>query len=243
MLLASIAPLVIPALLAYRKRPTSFVSAATRVWPLAAIAVFLLAQTPGASGALHAVLGITVPLAILAVNGLRSLPWARLRTPLVAGTLLMGLVVPPVVKELSVARGGVGGVGGNGRFIVPGERDALAWLRHDPRPGGVVTRVYLGTIVPGATGRRTFVGNSYWSGGRLAFFFDDGATKRLFLGGLSASAARALVRKTGARFLLADCETRPGLRRDLDAIVEESHRFGCASVLLVDRRSRALPAD
>src|SRR5450755_2167411 len=44
-ILLEIAPLLLPALLAYHGRPRSFLTAATRVWPIAALAVFVVSAT------------------------------------------------------------------------------------------------------------------------------------------------------------------------------------------------------
>lgn len=63
----------LPALLAYRLRPLTFLQAATRIWPFAALAIFLLARAGLGSSPTHAFLGITIPLAVLGVQGLASL--------------------------------------------------------------------------------------------------------------------------------------------------------------------------
>jgi hypothetical protein len=208
--------------------------------------VFLIAQTPRASGALHAFLGIGTPLAVLAAQGLRDVAPAALRTPPVIAGIVLVLVVPPAIHQLSEGHKSVHtslesdvvGSPPDARFLQPDTRDALHWLLHDPREGGVLTRPYLGTAVPAETGRSTWVGNSYWSGGRLRYFFADGATKSLFIGPLGAADSRHLVRVSGARFVLADCRARGELLRDLGPLVAEVHRFGCAQVLVVAAPTR-----
>src|SRR6185437_11272260 len=62
-------PLLLPALIAYSSRPTTFLAAATRSWPLAAFGIFLLSGTSLGATPLHAFQGITLPLAVLAVEG------------------------------------------------------------------------------------------------------------------------------------------------------------------------------
>ena len=241
MIVVSLAPLALPAALAYARRPAGFLDAAIRLWPFGAVVVFFIAQTPHASGALHAWLGITIPLAILAVQGIQALPpRAAVPTPVVALALL-ALVAPPAVHALRAAHKSVhyslrvtaAGVSPDARFVLPEVRDALDWLRDDPRPGGVLAPVYLGTAVPGETGRRTWVGNSYWSGTPLTFFLRGGATRSLFTTAIPADAARGVVRVAGARFVLVDCATRPSLTADLGGLVRETHRFGCARVLVL----------
>ena len=68
-------------IVAYGTRPTTFLAAATRTWPLGAFAIFLLSGTSLGATPLHAFQGITVPLAVLAVEGLQMLGWSRLPRP------------------------------------------------------------------------------------------------------------------------------------------------------------------
>ena len=51
MIVVSLAPLALPAALAYARRPAGFLDAAIRLWPFGAVVVFFIAQTPHASGA------------------------------------------------------------------------------------------------------------------------------------------------------------------------------------------------
>jgi hypothetical protein len=233
----ALAPLALPALLAYRGRPTTFLAAATRAWPVAAVVVFLVSETRFGGTPQHAFASISVPLAILAVAGVQALG-RRLRTPavrsrlvLAAGFAVAALTVPAAAHELSDAAGLARPAAGDANFITRDERAALAFLARDRRPGGVLTRFYLGTIVPAETGRRTFVGNCYWSLPDCAA--RAGATERLLQGSLGPRAARALVRSSGARFVLADCGTRARLVELLGPIVRSVHRFGCAGVYVI----------
>jgi hypothetical protein len=241
-----LAPLALPAALAYRARPRTFLAAATRIWPLVALAIFLASEQLGGA-ATHAFLGISIPLAILSVQGLRELRWPhsrRYRTML-AALAIAAVTVPGSVYELTIARGLVapgpsrGTVNGPGdaNFLDRGEPDALSFLARDPRPGGVLTRAYLGEIVPAITGRSTYVGNSYWSftprGGTSEFYRRVGIADALFQGRMTPLAARTFVRNSGARFLLADCESRSDLGAVLAPIIRSTHRFGCASVYTI----------
>ena len=104
------------------------------------------------------------------------------------------------------------------------------YLANDPDPGGVLTRFYLGEIVPGATGRKTLVGDCLWSEPRC--INRSLRADALFDGSLTRAQARRFVRRSGARFLLADC------RRHVDVASACSGRwssrctsFGCASVV------------
>jgi hypothetical protein len=92
----------------------------------------------------------------------------------------------------------------------------------------VISRSYLGALVPGETGRDTLVGDCLWSEpdcpGRLV------AVRSLFTGTLGAGAARAMVLRSGARFLLADCRPGADLGRLLGPVIKAERVFGCARV-------------
>jgi hypothetical protein len=106
---------------------------------------------------------------------------------------------------------------------------ALAYLAHDPQAGGVLAGRKLGMMVPGETGRRTYIGNWNWSQ-------PDPVLRRRLVRELSAGQmppgrARAFVRSTGARFLLAGCGShRRRLALELRPLIHSERRFGCASV-------------
>lgn len=238
----ALAPLLLPALVAYRVRPTGFISTATRVWPIAALSVFLLSGTQLSATPLHAFVGITVPLAVLAVEGVRAVGWNWIPRPRLVAALAIALVTIPAAEyELRNAELLTAPSAGNANFIAHDERRALQYLARDPDPGGVVTRFYLGTVVPAETRRRTFVGDCLWS--------EPGCTpraqitERLFDGSLTAHAARVFVLLTGAHFVLSDCEARTDLQEALAPITSSVHRFGCASVYVVARTVAIPPAE
>jgi hypothetical protein len=225
-------PLLVVALPAYRDAPRSFLEAATRVWPIAALALFALSSTGLGATPLHAFQGITVPLSVLAVTGLRRAGFERLpHCRLVGWVAVAVLTVPATVDQLNSARQLVAPRVGTPNFITADERRALGYLAADPQPGGVISRSYLGALVPAATGRHTFVGDCIWSqpdcAGRLV------TVRRLFAASLSASAARRFVLTSGARFLLADCRRAPSLDRLLGSVLLSERRFGCARVYRV----------
>lgn len=224
-----LAPLLLPALLAYRWRPRRFLAAASLVWPLASFAVFGLSTTGFAATPLHAFQGITLPLSVLAVGRLQQLGFRRLPHPLAWGSaLVLGFTVPGTVWQLETARRMTRPQPGNSNFITHSERRALDYLARDPQPGGVISRIYLGQLVPGATGRHTFVGDCLWSqpgcAGRQVTVRD------LFAGTLRPAAARAFLQAEQARFLLDDCRPSPDLRELLGPLVLDVHRFGCATL-------------
>ena len=53
-ILLAVAPLLLPALVAYRRRPRSFLPVVTRVWPIVAVVIYLLSATDVSATPLHA---------------------------------------------------------------------------------------------------------------------------------------------------------------------------------------------
>jgi hypothetical protein len=236
-ILISLAPLALPALLAYRTRPRTFLAAATRAWPLAAVGVCLLSATQLSGTPLHAFAGITLPLSVLAVEGVKRAGWHRIpRRNLVAALAVAALTIPATVYELAIAPESVDPSVGNANFITRDESHALGYLARNPEPGGVLTRFYLGSVVPGQTGRRTFVGTCIWSQPYCTPRAQ--VVQRLFDGMMPAADARAFVRSTGAKFVLSDCQSGGTLDKALTPISTTVARFGCARVYALDAPAR-----
>ncbi|HTU87385.1 MAG TPA: hypothetical protein VMF57_17530 [Solirubrobacteraceae bacterium] len=232
-ILIAVLPLLLPALVAYRTRPATFLAAATRVWPAAAFAIFLLSGTSLGATPLHSFQGITLPLSVLAVEGLQMLGWRRLRHPMLIGAVAIGLfTIPTTIEELKVAHGLAAPTPGNANFIKGDESDALNYLANVKTPGSVLTRSYLGAAVPGLTGRQTYVGDCLWSEPNCLGLTAN--MQALFYGKLSESAARRFVLSSGARFVLADCSTTADMRTLLGPIIRSAHTFGCAAVYEVE---------
>jgi hypothetical protein len=242
-ILLGIAPLLILGLLAWRPRPRSFIATATRAWPLAALAIYVLSASDLSATPLHAFNGITFPLAVLAVEGLQRVRIGRLLEPVrigrlplapAIGVLAMGAAtVPASVYMLQIARRIVTPApGSNADFIHRDENRALHYLAKNGEPGGVLTQPYLGAAVPGETGRRTFVGDCLWS--EPGCLVRSKVTYELFKGGMQTAGARTLVRQTGARFVLADCTTTADMRKLLAPMTRSVHSFGCATVYELD---------
>ncbi len=233
----ALAPLALPAALAYRRRPRSFLGLLTRVWPLAALVVYELSATELSATPLHAFEGVTIPLAVMAIEGVKRAGWRRVpRHRLIAALAIAAATIPATVYELSIAGDFIAPTPGNANFITRDERDALGYLARDRDRGGVLTRFYLGAVIPARTGRHTFVGDCLWS--------EPNCTPRaqlvqeLFDGSLRPVAARAFVRQTGARFVLADCQSRADLTKPLAPLIFSVQRFGCASVYELDAPGR-----
>ncbi len=223
----AIAPLALAAAFAYRWRPRSFIAAATRTWPIAALGLYELSATTLGVTPLHAFEGISMPLAILAVQAIRHSRWQRLRfRRLIASLAIAAATLPATAYALNFARSDVAPNPGNANFIAGDERRALDYLAADREPGGVLTRFYLGSVVPGATGRRTWIGTCVWSTPHC--LRRTALAEQLFGGSLGPRTARTFVLGTGARFVLADCRSRADLARLLAPIIRSVRRYGCA---------------
>ncbi len=236
-ILIAVLPLLLPALVAYRTRPTTFLAAATRTWPAAAFGIFLLSGTSLGATPLHAFQGITLPLAVLAVEGLQLLGWRRLRHPVLIGSVLVALfTIPTTVDELKISHALAAPTPENANFIRRDEKSAIDYLAHAQEPGSVLTRSYLGSVVPGRTGRHTYIGDCLWSEpGCMSLTYN---AQWLFGGAPSGNptpaAARSFVLSSGVRFLLADCETTMDIPKLLGPIIRSTHSFGCAAVYEVE---------
>ena len=229
----AIVPLIVPAAVAYTRRPTTFLAAAARTWPVAAFAIFVLSGTSLGATPLHSFQGITIPLAVLAVEGFQIIGWDRIQRPVLAGAVLVALfTIPATVEELHIAAGLAAPTPENANFIRRDERAALNYLARDKDPGSVLTRSYLGAVVPGKTGRHTYIGDCLWSEPQCMNLTFN--AQWLFAGAPSgqptSDAARSFVLTSGARFLLADCETTTDIPRLLGPLIRSTHSFGCAAV-------------
>lgn len=240
-ILLAIAPLALVALPAYRGHPRSFLDATARFWPLAALIIYAFSASDVSATPLHAFQGVTVPLAVLAVQGSRRMGLARLRgAPALATVAVTLATVPAIAFELRASSRVVRPSHGNPNFISRDEHQALEYLARNRVPGGVLTRFYLGVVVPGETGRRTFVGDCLWSQPHCVRRAQ--IAQMVFDGSLPARVARSFVLDSGARFVLADCHTRPDMDHVMAPITASSRRFGCAAVYeLAPEPSRAGP--
>jgi hypothetical protein len=229
-IIVPLVPLMIAAALAYRRRPRTFLDAATRAWPFAALAIFGLSQTGISGTPLHAFDGITIPLAVLAVEGVQSIGFRRIPAwRFIAIAVVAAGVIPGSISQLQTANFWAKPEGHNANFVYTDERRALDYLASDRQPGGVLARAtYLGLIIPAETGRRTYVGGCLWSEPNCAARIIN--TRDLFLGSLKPADARSYVRSTGARFLLKDCYSPEVVPKLLGSMVVRTNRFGCASV-------------
>jgi hypothetical protein len=225
----TLAPLAVPAALTYRLPAPSWQEQAVRVWPFAALLVYLL---PFGTFPYHSFQGLALPLSILAVQGLLTV-WRHPRPLAVAGLLFL-MTVPGIAHKLEVSLHSVRSAG-DPFWIFDDEVRALKAIERDPRPGGVLGSVYAGYMLPYTTGRETWIGALSWTPDWRAR--QRKADGLIVDGTLRGQAARDFVTSTHARFVFVDC--RPGLRdleRDLAPILKATRRYGCASVYVLNDR-------
>jgi hypothetical protein len=215
-LAAGLAPAAV-ALFGFAGRRLDLQERMLRIWPVAALVVYFALDR---TWFYHAFAGLSLPLGVLAVRGVRKL---RVPRPLaVAG--LLAAILPGLVWVMQRL------IDTNPQhFFAPGEARALAFMDRSARPGPVLAPAMpLGQAVPGFTGRQTYVGHYYWTPDYQLRVALVGA---LFGGRLAPAPAAALVRASRAAFLLADCRhDQVDLRRELGSLVRRAQRFGCATV-------------
>ena len=188
----------------------------------------MVSGTGVAATPLHSFQGITFPLSVLAIEGLQSIGFSRIpRARLVGG--FWWWLRDPGDRLRALLRIDAGQADRRQRQLHPPRRARRAELPGpDPTPGGVLTKGYLGSTVPGITGRNTLLGDCLWSEpdctGRSVI------AQRLFDGTLDQADAATLLTRTDARFVLADCKTRGNMRRELGSLIKSERRFGCAAV-------------
>jgi hypothetical protein len=231
-ILLTVAPLAIPAALAYRLPMRSWQDLAMRVWPFAALAVYLL---PVGTFPYHSFQGLVIPLSVLAVMGIAS-RWKPPAWAVIAALLFM--VVPGFAHKLEVARHSVHRAGAP-YYVFPDEVEAMKVLEADERDGLVLSPTYDGYMLPYRTGRDVYIGAFSWT---PDWEERQKPTDDLFEGRLTGEAARDFVRSTGARFVFSDCRpdliSHAELKSLLGDMVEEDREFGCASLFVLRDSAR-----
>ena len=223
----TVLPLAAPAALAYRLPATGWQEWAVRIWPFAALVVYF---QPTGTFPYHSFQGLSIPLSILAVQGVASV-WPRPRVWIVVAALAV-LILPGTAHRIDVARQSIQAAG-DPYFVFEGEQQAMDALEADPRRGGVLAPAYSGHMLPYKTGREVYVGALSWT---PDWDLRVRLTQRLFEEEMPPAQARHFVRATGARFMFVDC--RPGLRdlrSELRPLLEEVRRYGCATLYVLRR--------
>jgi hypothetical protein len=215
-LVLGLAPIVL-ALPGYRGRDLDLQERMLRIWPVAAFVVYFALHM---TWIYHALDGLSLPLAVLAVKG-----WRRLHLPrLLAAGAVVAVTVPGMVfavQQLHRTR--------DQHFFRQGESQALAYLDRSHRAGPVLAPVMpIGQAVPAFAGRQTYVGHYYWTPN---YQYRRSLTEALFDGRLPRAQAVALVTASRAAFLASDCRPkRVNLEPLLGKLFVRVRRFGCATV-------------
>ena len=222
-----LAPLAVPAALGVARAPDDFGGlGAAAVAACAALVVFV---APVGTFPAHA-----LPGARAAARGARrarasATRWARAA----AWRCSALLIVPGTLYRVDELRAAVNA--GRQPFFLDGRGArgaALARPRAAAR-GGVLAPIYTGLLVPAWTGRETWVGAGSWTPRlRRARAAPPSGCSR---GGWAARTAEALVRGSGARFLLSDCHGRADIEHLVSRVTGPPRRFGCATVWEVRR--------
>jgi hypothetical protein len=239
--LTTFGPIVLASIPGWRTRATSDRQRLLRLWPIAVLITFVAVPT----GKVHAFGGVSVPLALLAVQGWRRVfeerrrrgrnPWG-LRFLVSAGVAVLVFGAAPATTWLLIKR----------RIAVQAvaeldrpDADALDYLARQPR-GGVLSAPKVGIWVPALTDDSTYVGHVVWTpqwGRRRSYvsrLFDYRGKRPL-----SPTAALALIEQPGARYVLEPCGARAKLWPLLEPRGYTRHAFGCATVYSRGQSSRS----
>jgi hypothetical protein len=224
------APLLIFALLGYRGAPKDTLELLLRAWVPAAVVIWLFALTSLGATPLHAVGGLPLPMAVLAVRGVHRTGFDRLpRARVIACVAIAVVTIPATAYTMEYAHTFIEPAPDSGDYIAPDESAALGYLAGSPVPGGVLTALRLGQTVPGVTGRATYLGDCLWSEPKCDVRKRD--TAALLAGRMSTPRARSFVASSRARFVLGGCGADRGrVSAQLAPLLAGTRRFGCATV-------------
>lgn len=261
-ILVPLIPLLVLSAPVYLRRPKGFLQTAAMAWPIAALIVWGLNASGFAGAPQHAWVGIAVPLAVLAVQGVRNFwlpalgripvprrasaggslgqlarrlgaaPAGRVLGIALAALAVAALTIPGTAKTMADAHTYVEPATHNQNLLTSDDLHALDYLASDPEPGGVLSSPYLGDAVPGETGRRSYTSDD-WRWSQPHAFARAHAARQLLYGQITPAAAQKFVLSTGARFVLQNCRSRKDLQKALGPIISSVHRFGCATVYRV----------
>jgi hypothetical protein len=220
MLVVVLLPLAAPAAWGWRAFAAGSLRTVLIAWPLAALAVYVVSP----QFRYHALQGISIPLAVLAVAG-----WRELRLPRLGVLAALAAIIAGPAYEVSTLRDSLR-AGISPYSFTPDDRHALAYLDQLRTPGGVLSRYYLGMTVPAYTGRRTWIGETTWT---PSFAVRRAEAEAAFDGGLSAAQTLRFVRAVAPSYVLRDCGASRSLDQVLTQLPASIHRFGCAAVFVL----------
>jgi hypothetical protein len=240
--LTTFGPVVLASIPGWQTRATSDRQRLLRLWPIAVLITFVAVPT----GKYQAFAGVSVPLALLAVQGWRRVledrrrlgghnPWV-LRFLITAGVVVLVFgAAPSTMWLLTKRRLSVRAVAELDRP----DADALDYLARQPR-GGVLSTPEVGIWVPALTDNSTYVGHLVWSPqwarrrNYVSRLFDYPGKRPL-----SQTAALALIGQPGARYVLEPCGAPENLWPLLKPRGYSRHVFSCATVYSRGRSASA----
>jgi len=223
-LLAGLGPLALIAAAGVRRPGGVLIERALLLWIAGCFVTYFTVD----SFAPHALQGLSLPFAVLAVRG-----WRRLHLPAALGVLAIAAVTLPGLAYDARKFVNVASSSAPQYYLTRSDARALDWVTTAAPPGGVLAPTPFAAVVPAQTGRAVWVGNGYWS---RDYFARARAADALFGGRMRPARARAFVLATGAALLVSDCRHRTNLTRDLRRVLTAVHRFGCARVYVVKRQ-------
>jgi hypothetical protein len=192
---------------------------ALRLWPLAALVVYLAVS----SSRYHGLAGLTLPLAVLAVRG-----WQRVRPPRAATALaLIVMTMPGLYYIVDWLHGSV--THGSQPHVYDRDQTAvLAALERLPR-GPVLAEPSLAAAMPAFARKPTWAGHVTWSPQ-----FGDRAwlVGRLAAGRLSPAQTTDLLVRSRARYVVQDCDWKDA-GAALRPHTASTLRFGCVTLYVL----------
>ena len=203
------APLLLFALLGYRGAPKDTLELLLRAWVPAAVVIWLFALTPLGATPLHAVGGLPLPMAVLAVRGVHRAGLDRLpRARLLAWLAIVVVTVPATAYTMEYAHTFIEPASDSGDYIAPARAPRSGISPAAGCPGGCCTVLRLGQPVPGGHGAcAPTVGDCLWSEPRCTRA--RARPTRCSRARMAPAAARRFVASSGARFVLGELRAAP----------------------------------
>ena len=201
-----------------------------RVWPLAALVVYL---APVGTFPYHAFQGLAIPLVDPRRPGRGVSVWPRPRAWIVVAALAVMIAARASPTGRGRARRAIHAAG-DPYFVFPGEQRALDALEADPRPGGVLGPAYAGHMLPYKTGREVYVGALSWTPDwDLRVRLTQTAVRGRHAGGAGAPLRARDRRALHVRRLPAAAARPRGA--SCARCSSEVRRFGCATLYVLRR--------
>jgi hypothetical protein len=223
-LLAGFGPLALIAAFGVGRPGDDLVEQALLLWLGACVVTYFVND----SFAPHALQGLSLPFAVLAVRG-----WRRLRLPAILGVAAVALITIPGLAYNARKFARTTNSSKLVQYYLPrSDAQALDWVAQHGPPGGLLAPTPFAAVVPSQTGRPVWVGHGYWS---QDYPVQAREVDRLFGGRMSKTASRAFVASTRATVLVSDCRHAADLTRKLGSAVGAVHQFGCARVYVLKR--------